>query len=88
LIQRFGTHILLETGAGSLKNSPFWPVVIDGLNPGCFVVAHFHPGRTSPQMVDEALPPRIVANSRGSSMKTNPVLLEDSEIAAILRARI
>jgi len=32
--------------------------------------------------------PRVVANSRGSSMKTNPVLLEDSEIAAILAARI
>jgi len=32
--------------------------------------------------------PRIVANSRGSSMKTNPVQLEDSEIAAILAARI
>jgi alcohol dehydrogenase len=32
--------------------------------------------------------PRIVANSRGSSMKTNPVSLADSEIAAILNARI
>ncbi|WP_409574864.1 iron-containing alcohol dehydrogenase [Thiobacillus sp.] len=32
--------------------------------------------------------PRIVANSRGSSMKTNPVLLDDDEIAAILSARI
>jgi alcohol dehydrogenase len=32
--------------------------------------------------------PRIVANSRGSSMKTNPVHLEDSEIAAIVSARI
>jgi alcohol dehydrogenase class IV len=32
--------------------------------------------------------PRIVANSRGSSMKTNPVLLDDGEIAAILSARI
>lgn len=32
--------------------------------------------------------PRIVANSRGSSMKTNPVRLEDAEIAAILAARI
>jgi alcohol dehydrogenase class IV len=32
--------------------------------------------------------PRIVANSRGSSMKTNPVHLEDSEIAAILAARV
>ncbi len=32
--------------------------------------------------------PRIVAHSRGSSMKTNPVVLEDSEIAAILSARL
>ena len=32
--------------------------------------------------------PRIVSNSRGSSMKTNPAWLEDSEIAAILAARI
>jgi len=32
--------------------------------------------------------PRIVANSRGSSMKTNPILLDDHEIAAILTARI
>jgi alcohol dehydrogenase len=29
-----------------------------------------------------------VANSRGSSMKTNPIRLEDSEITAILAARI
>jgi alcohol dehydrogenase len=32
--------------------------------------------------------PRIVANSRGSSMKTNPIPLDDVEIAAILAARI
>ncbi|HQS99747.1 MAG: alcohol dehydrogenase [Hydrogenophilales bacterium 16-64-46] len=32
--------------------------------------------------------PRIVANSRGSSMKTNPVVLEDTEIAAIVSARL
>jgi alcohol dehydrogenase class IV len=31
--------------------------------------------------------PRIVAASRGSSMKTNPVMLEDAEIGAILEAR-
>jgi alcohol dehydrogenase class IV len=31
--------------------------------------------------------PRIVAGSRGSSMKTNPIVLEDVEIAAILEAR-
>jgi len=32
--------------------------------------------------------PRIVANSRGSSMKTNPIRLDDAEITAILAARI
>lgn len=31
---------------------------------------------------------RIVAGSRGSSMKTNPIVLEDSEIAAILEERL
>ncbi|MBU0752595.1 MAG: iron-containing alcohol dehydrogenase [Gammaproteobacteria bacterium] len=31
---------------------------------------------------------RIVANSRGSSMKTNPVVLTDAEIAGILAARL
>lgn len=32
--------------------------------------------------------PRIVANSRGSSMKTNPVVLTDDEIASILANRL
>jgi len=32
--------------------------------------------------------PRIVANSRGSSMKTNPIELTDSEIAEVLLARL
>ncbi len=31
---------------------------------------------------------RIVANSRGSSMKTNPIMLDDEEIARIVRARL
>lgn len=31
---------------------------------------------------------RIVANSRGASMKTNPIVLSDEEIAAIIRARL
>jgi alcohol dehydrogenase len=31
---------------------------------------------------------RIVVNSRGSSMKTNPVTLTDAEIAGIVRARL
>jgi hypothetical protein len=29
-----------------------------------------------------------VANSRGSSMKTNPIALTDDEVARIIRARL
>ncbi len=32
--------------------------------------------------------PRIIANCRGSSMKTNPIALTDEEVTRILRARI
>lgn len=32
--------------------------------------------------------PRVVAASRGSSMKTNPIVLRDEEIAALLSARL
>ncbi|WP_435537466.1 iron-containing alcohol dehydrogenase [Azospirillum sp. ST 5-10] len=38
--------------------------------------------------VAEADVGRIVADSRGSSMTTNPVVLEDAEIAAIVRRRL
>ena len=31
---------------------------------------------------------RVVANARGSSMKTNPVVLTDDEIAQVVRARL
>lgn len=31
---------------------------------------------------------RVVANSRGSSMKTNPLVLSDDEIASLVRARL
>lgn len=38
--------------------------------------------------IAEADVERIVANSRGSSMKTNPIVLTDAEIAALVRARL
>jgi alcohol dehydrogenase len=38
--------------------------------------------------VEEADIPRVVAGARGSSMKTNPLVLADEEIAAIVRARL
>jgi alcohol dehydrogenase len=38
--------------------------------------------------VQERHVPKIVANARGSSMKTNPLVLTDAEIAEIVRARL
>lgn len=38
--------------------------------------------------VSEADMAHIVANSRGSSMKTNPIVLSDEEIASVVRARL
>lgn len=38
--------------------------------------------------VTEADIPRLVANSRGSSMKTNPIMLTDEEIGAVIRASL
>ena len=38
--------------------------------------------------ITEASIPALVADSRGSSMKTNPIVLTDDEIAAVLRASI
>jgi alcohol dehydrogenase class IV len=44
--------------------------------------------RLSKYGIDKDDFPRIVANSRGSSMKTNPIVLTDSEIGSILAARL
>jgi alcohol dehydrogenase len=44
--------------------------------------------RLSAYGVTEAHFPRIVADSRGSSMQTNPVVLTDEEITEILRRRL
>jgi alcohol dehydrogenase len=38
--------------------------------------------------MEQADIPRVVANCRGSSMKTNPIVLTDAEIAKILKARL
>ncbi|MDQ6986414.1 MAG: iron-containing alcohol dehydrogenase [Mariprofundaceae bacterium] len=38
--------------------------------------------------IGEADIPRIVANSRGNSMQTNPIKLMDEEIAGLIRARL
>ena len=47
-----------------------------------------HLPRLSEFGVGEADVERIVANSRGSSMKTNPVVLTDAEIAGLVMARL
>lgn len=52
----YGTHALLVTGAGSLKVSPFWPVVTTALKAQGMSWLHLAiPGEPSPQMVDEAV---------------------------------
>jgi len=52
----FGTHALLVTGAGSLRNSPFWSMLTAGLKAQGMSWLHLAiPGEPSPQMVDDAV---------------------------------
>lgn len=44
--------------------------------------------RLSTYGMTEADIPRVVANCRGSSMKTNPIVLSDDEVASLLRKRL
>lgn len=56
LARGYGIHALLVTGAGSLKGSPFWPTVTDGLKAQGMSWLHLSiPGEPSPLMVDEAV---------------------------------
>jgi alcohol dehydrogenase len=56
IVRSYGAHALLVTGAGSLKNSPYWPAVTDGFNAQGISWLHLTvPGEPSPQMVDEAV---------------------------------
>lgn len=56
IARSYGKRALLVTGAGSLKESPFWPAVTDGLKAQGMTWLHLAiPGEPSPQMVDEAV---------------------------------
>ena len=56
IARSYGKRALLVTGAGSLKKSPFWPAVTDGLKAQGMTWLHLAiPGEPSPQMVDEAV---------------------------------
>ena len=56
IARTYGTRALLVTGAGSLKNSPFWATVTDGLKAQGVAWLHLAvPGEPSPLMVDEAV---------------------------------
>lgn len=68
---------------------------LNGLEARDFLVATLHRWeetlalpRLSAYGMKEADIPRVVANSRGSSMKTNPIALSDAEVAGILSARL
>lgn len=47
-----------------------------------------HLPRLSAYGMTEADIPRVVANCRGSSMKTNPIVLTDDEVSSILKTRL
>jgi alcohol dehydrogenase len=49
------------------------------------LVAHLAVPRLGAFGITEESIPAIVADSRGSSMTTNPIVLADDEVAAILR---
>jgi alcohol dehydrogenase len=56
IARTYGTRALLVTGANSLRNSPFWTSVTDGLKAQGVSWLHLAiPGEPSPQMVDEAV---------------------------------
>ena len=52
------------------------------------LTAHLGVPRLSAFGITESSIPALVADSRGSSMKTNPIVLTDDEIATILRASL
>jgi len=51
-------------------------------------IDQMHIPRLAHYGVAAAAIPKIVTNSRGSSMKTNPIVLTDDEVAAVVRARL
>ena len=63
----------------------------DGLNALVQVLERWTEALALPRLsaygMREADIPHVVANCRGSSMKTNPIVLSDDEVAGILRAR-
>jgi alcohol dehydrogenase len=52
------------------------------------LIAHLAVPRLAAFGITEASIPALVADSRGSSMTTNPIVLTDDEVAAILRASL
>jgi alcohol dehydrogenase len=56
LARGFGQRVLLVTGSGSLKNSPYWRAVTEGLEAHRMSWLHLAvPGEPTPQLVDEAV---------------------------------
>jgi alcohol dehydrogenase len=62
-----------------------WSALVPALES---LAARLRVPRLSAFGISEASIPALVADSRGSSMKTNPVLLTDEEIASILHASL
>ncbi len=55
LAAEFGQHVLLVTGTASFRNSPHWPLLLDGFAQLDMRCLHFTvSGEPSPQLVDDA----------------------------------
>ncbi len=75
----------LLSGCATLQDEPARQALLDTLSAW---TAQLALPRLSAFGMTEADIPRVVANCRGSSMKTNPVVLEDDEVTTILKARL
>jgi alcohol dehydrogenase class IV len=90
-----GSTVTSEPGsAGSSAPGPSGSTVSDAEARAALVAyldrltSHLAVPGLSAYGITEASIPAVVADSRGSSMRTNPILLTDEEIAAILRASL
>lgn len=81
--------MLLVTDTRSLQASVYWDQLLAGLDRSGIGWEHLIvSGEPSPQLVDGAVSRWHGTGSRGSSMKTNPIVLTDGELTNILSQRL
>jgi alcohol dehydrogenase class IV len=84
-LSRYAAAAWLLTGQAGADDRESRSLLVPALES---LVARLSVPRLSAYGITEASIPAIVADSRGSSMMTNPIVLTEEEIAAILRASL